>query len=102
MQELHVRSLFNREMDVTGITSVPPDPQVSYEHRREHDTITLRVARISPLNTSSIGLLRFNPTVGCRNQCYLGISPNSTSKEAVLSWMEKYLECLGSSLYLSI
>ncbi|XP_069697669.1 transmembrane protein 131 isoform X2 [Periplaneta americana] len=79
MQQLQVRSLFNREMDVTSITSVPPDPQVSYEYRKERDiSSTLHVARISPLNTSSIGELRFNPAIGCRNQCYLGISPNST------------------------
>lgn len=82
MQQLHVRSLFSREMDVTSIASVPPDPQVSFEYKREHDSsVTLPVARISPLNTSSIGELMFNPAIGCRNQCYLGISPNSTSKE---------------------
>lgn len=81
MQQLRVRSLFSREMDVTSIKSVPPDPQVSYEWRREHDSsVTLHVARISPHNTSSIGELSFNPAIGCRNQCYLGISPNSTGE----------------------
>lgn len=82
MQQLHVRSLFNREMDVTGIASVPPDPQVSFEYKRQHDSsFTLPVPPISPLNISSIGVLTFNPAIGCRDQCYLGISANTTSKE---------------------
>lgn len=68
-------------MDVTSITSVPPDPQVSYENGREPDgSLAVHVTRISPLNTSSVGELRFNPAVGCGNHCYLGISPNSTSE----------------------
>jgi hypothetical protein len=68
-------------MDVMSITSVPPDPQVSYENRREHDgSIAVHVTRILPLNTSLVGELTFNPAIGCGNQCYLGISPNSTSE----------------------
>ncbi|PNF21398.1 hypothetical protein B7P43_G15334 [Cryptotermes secundus] len=79
-QQLRVRSLFSREMDVTSITSVPPDPQVSYENGREPDgSLAVHVTRILPLNTSSVGELRFNPAVGCGNHCYLGISPNSTT-----------------------
>ncbi|XP_066999356.2 transmembrane protein 131 [Anabrus simplex] len=78
VQQLLVRSLFSRPMTVTSITSVPPDPRVSYSYVAKGSQYS-GAPLIVPLQTSSVGLLKFDPGLGCGTQCYLGILPNSTA-----------------------
>ncbi|KAK4886769.1 hypothetical protein RN001_003040 [Aquatica leii] len=70
---LRVHSTFNDPMVIESILSIPPDSRLSAKH----------LGHIMARSTKVIGHLYLDPSVGCRNDCYVGLNA-----EDAVRWFE--------------
>lgn len=95
VQQLHVRSLFSHTMMVTSITSVPPDPRVTYIPPETGGGPIY----ISEMLVSSVGELSFEPGLKCGvSKCYTGIPYNSSEGKQWLHSLTLPFHCQDSDL----
>ncbi|XP_049836735.1 transmembrane protein 131 isoform X2 [Schistocerca gregaria] len=95
VQQLHVRSLFSHTMMVTGITSVPPDPRVTYIPPETGGGPIY----ITELLVNSVGDLCFEPGLKCGvSKCYTGIPYNSSEGKQWLHSLTLPFHCQDSDL----
>jgi len=74
VQQVKVHSTFSRPMKVTHITPINKDDRIKY--------IPLEEAAMPVISKgeNNIGSIQIDPSVTCKQHCYLGLSTDTNSK----------------------
>ncbi|KAK0097754.1 hypothetical protein PV326_013968 [Microctonus aethiopoides] len=81
MQQIKIHSTFARSMEVTFIAPVHKDTRVKYIPLEESSLPTISKG------DNLIGNIRIDPSITCKQQCYLGLSINTTAGSQWLNTM---------------
>lgn len=78
MQQVKVHSTFSRPMEVTHITPINKDDRIKY--------IPLEEATMPVISKgeNNVGSIQIDPSVTCKQQCYLGLSLDTNSKRYII------------------
>lgn len=77
MQQVKVHSTFSRPMEVTHIAPINKDDRIKY--------IPLEEATMPVISKgeNNVGSIQIDPSVTCKQQCYLGLSLDTNSKRYI-------------------
>lgn len=78
MQQVKVHSTFSRPMEVTHIAPINKDDRIKY--------IPLEEATMPVISKgeNNVGSIQIDPSVTCKQQCYLGLPLDTNSKQYII------------------
>jgi len=78
VQQVKVHSTFSRPMEVTHIAPINKDDRIKY--------IPLEEATMPIISKgeNNVGSIQIDPSVTCKQQCYLGLSLDTNSKQYII------------------
>lgn len=79
MQQVKVQSTFSRPMEVTHIAPINKDDRIKY--------IPLEEANMPVISKgeNNVGSIQIDPSVTCKQHCYLGLSVDTNSEHNTLT-----------------